>query len=263
MATTLKLTLEYDGTRYHGWQSQKNSRAVQDALIEAAREVLATDVEIGGAGRTDAGVHALAQVAHLKFRISDSKSKTDLDSLRIKLNQSLPTDISIIRIEPAPAGFHARHDALRRYYLYQIARRKTSFSKRFVWWVKGPLNLKRMERAAELIVGKHDFAAFGDSRGEKKSTLVEMYECSLLCANDLILVRMGASHFLWKMVRRLVGSMVEVGLEDLTVEEFGKILEQRKRSAAEWTAPASGLFLEKVTYAEDEGRGELKPVLWV
>jgi len=294
----LKLTLEYDGTRYHGWQSQKNSRTVQDALIEAARAVLASDVEVGGAGRTDAGVHALGQVAHLRFRIPNTRFKNkgriplskfdafpnpphrsaspgerrsksgidepqvDPDDLRAELNRALPADISISRIEHSPVNFHARHDALRRYYLYQIASRKTAFSKRFVWWVKESLDLKRMERAAEMMVGRHDFAAFGDTRGEKKSTLVEMYECSLLCTNEILLIRLGASHFLWKMVRRLVGSMVEIGRGSLALEEFREMLQHRKHSAAEWTAPASGLFLEKVSYSDDDAPGELKPVLW-
>jgi tRNA pseudouridine38-40 synthase len=281
MIRCLKLTLEYDGTRYHGWQSQKNSRTVQDALTASARDVLNTAVEVGGAGRTDAGVHALAQVAHLKFRVLGSQfrvvartSRTpatrnlkpetrDLKLLRDQLNKTLPSDIAVLEVEEADAGFHARHDAVCRYYLYQVASRKTAFSKRFAWWVKEPLDVAAIQEAVKLLLGRHDFAAFGEKRGEKKSTVVEVYECSLSVAGELILIRIGASHFLWKMVRRLIGSLVEIGRGNLNPEVFERMLTKQQSSAAAWTAPASGLFLEKVTYSDGDLPGELRPVLWV
>ncbi|HEY3128830.1 MAG TPA: tRNA pseudouridine(38-40) synthase TruA [Acidobacteriota bacterium] len=270
-----KLTLEYDGTRYHGWQSQKNSRTIQDALIAAAREVLQVDVDVGGAGRTDAGVHALAQVAHLKFRVSSSASRDSGSTFRAsgsgsrslwlcdQLNRALPSDIVVLTVEKTDANFHARHDAVRRYYLYQVANRKTAFAKRYVWWVKESLNLAAMQHATEMLLGRHDFAAFGEKGGERKSTLVEVYECSLNATEELILIRIGASHFLWKLVRRLVGSLVEIGRGNLSRDAFAEMLEHKKGSAAPFTAPASGLFLQKVTYSEEEQPGELSPVMWV
>ncbi|MBI2822911.1 MAG: tRNA pseudouridine(38-40) synthase TruA [Acidobacteria bacterium] len=285
-----KVTLQYDGTRYQGWQSQKSGRTIQDALATAAQEVLRAQVSVGGAGRTDAGVHALAQVAHLELRPSGARSAepagrffqdpghppdgatltppggrlsgVNLQSLRDRLNAALPHDIAVLKVENAPTHFHARHDAVHRYYLYQVACRKTAFSKRFVWWVKEPLALSRVKKAAELLSGRHDFAAFADRRGEKKSTLVEVSDCSLRPTGDLLLIRIGASHFLWKMVRRLVGAMVEVGLGRLRLENFEEMLRRQSGSAAPWTAPASGLFLEKIAYSATERPGELQPVLW-
>lgn len=265
----LKLTLEYDGTRYRGWQSQQNSRAVQDAVISAAREVLDTEVELGGAGRTDAGVHALAQVAHLRFRGGRnlapglrSANAAALAVIRDRLNRALPSDVAVLSVEAAAADFHARHGAVRRYYLYQVSTRKSAFSKKFAWWVGEPLDVRAMKQAADLLPGRHDFVAFGEKGGEKKSTLVEVYDASLLKAGDLILCRIGASHFLWKMVRRVVGSLVEIGRGNLKLEAFREMLQQGKGSAAPWTAPAAGLFLERVTYADDDRPGKLQPVLW-
>lgn len=299
-----KLTLEYDGTRYHGWQSQTNTRTVQDAVSAAAREVLGVEVEVGGAGRTDAGVHALAQVAHLKIkaarighqvpgigaevnrtlvaqirspnlrdarpdtrhpttdtRYRDSQSRNP-NLLRDELNKALPSDIAVLSIERAARDFHARHHALRRYYLYQLATRKTAFSKRFVWWVKEPFDILATRKAVDILPGRHDFAAFGEKGGERKSTLVEVYECSLAVVGDLVLIRIGASHFLWKMVRRLVGSLVEIGRGNINLDAFEQMLLKKRGSAAPWTAPASGLFLEKVIYSEREHPGKLRPVMW-
>jgi tRNA pseudouridine38-40 synthase len=186
-----------------------------------------------------------------------------LKLLRDQLNRVLPSDIAVLAVEEADANFHARHDAVRRYYLYQVASRKTAFSKRFAWWVKEPLNVAAIQQGLKLLLGRHDFAAFGEKRGEKKSTIVEVYECSLNVAGELILIRIGASHFLWKMVRRLVGSLVEIGRGNVTLDVLGQMLTSRQGSAAPWTAPASGLFLEKVSYTDDECPGELHPVLWV
>src|SRR5580765_401597 len=153
---TWKMTIEYDGTRYRGWQSQKNTeRTVQGVLIRAARELFEEEIAIGGAGRTDAGVHALAQVAHLK-------AKKGLTPIAIEhgLNDRLPFDVNVLSVEPAPASFHARHDAKSRTYLYRISRRRTAFDKRFVWWVKDRLNFTAMSRAAKTIAGRHDFSSF-------------------------------------------------------------------------------------------------------
>lgn len=183
--------------------------------------------------------------------------------MRDQLNHALPSDIVVLSVEKADQDFHARHDAVRRYYVYQVANRKTAFAKRYVWWVKEPLNLVAMQQAAGMLLGRHDFAVFGEKGGEKKSTLVEVYECSLNATEELILLRIGASHFLWKMVRRLVGSLVEIGHRKLSREAFAEMLENKKGSAARFTAPASGLFLEKVTYSEEDRPGELRPVMWV
>ena len=283
MPDSYRLIVQYDGTRYHGWQSQTHGRTIQGTLVQAAAEVFGQGVEIGGAGRTDAGVHALAQVAHLRVPshrhsgagggdrprrdhprrdVPGAVSRGQLGQLRSEINRRLPQDIAVLRIEPSPAAFHARHDALQRYYLYQVAFRKSAFSKRFVWWVPERLDIGRIERAAALLKGRHDFAAFGDKRGEKKSTLVEVSEASVAVHGELVLIRIGASHFLWKMVRRLVGAFVEIGKGNLQEGEFERMLRTAQGSAAPWTAPASGLFLERVSYAEGDLPGPLAPVLW-
>jgi tRNA pseudouridine38-40 synthase len=136
-----KIILEYDGTNYSGWQTQKNAKSIQGALIGTAQNVLGAPLEIQGAGRTDTGVHALAQVAHLK-----TSRKINTETLRIGLNDNLPASINILRIENVPERFHARHNALGRSYLYLIAKRRTAFGKRYVWWVKDKLNFDKMQK---------------------------------------------------------------------------------------------------------------------
>src|SRR5882757_5869639 len=157
----LRLTIEYAGTRYSGWQIQKNARTIQGEIDRAVRSVTKRkDFELYGSGRTDAGVHALAQVAHL-----DVASSLPTATLRLRLNDELPPDINILAAEVVPHRFHARHDAVARRYLYQIARRRTAFSKAYVWWVKDPIDVSRMREAAGAFVGFKDFDAFAESDG--------------------------------------------------------------------------------------------------
>jgi tRNA pseudouridine38-40 synthase len=239
-----KLILEYDGTRYRGWQVQKNTdKTVQGVLLRAAREVLGEDVSAGGAGRTDAGVHALAQVAHVKARRSVAPA-----DLRWELNERLPSDVNVLSAEPAPTTFHARHDAKSRTYLYRISRRRTAFDKRFVWWVRDRLDFDAMARAAELFRGRHDFASFAENPEGQESTLVVVEGSALVDRSDEIHYRIEASHFLWKMVRRLVGTLVEAGRGNLGAADVERLLRERSAEPARWTAPPSGLFLEKVRY---------------
>ncbi|MCA1612147.1 MAG: tRNA pseudouridine(38-40) synthase TruA [Acidobacteria bacterium] len=244
---TWKLTLEYDGTRYHGWQSQKNAdRTVQGVLGRAARELLGEDATVGGAGRTDAGVHALAQIAHVKAR-------KELSPVEIQhgLNDRLPFDVNVMSVEPAPPDFHARHDAASRRYLYRISRRRTAFEKRLVWWVKDSLDASTMREAARLFVGRHDFSAFCENAAGLDSTEVVVVASEVTEAGQEIHYRIEASHFLWKMVRRLVGTLIEVGRGNLSVDEARRLLDERlPGSTAVWTAPPSGLFLEEVRYGK-------------
>ena len=258
------MVVEYDGTRYSGWQEQLNARTVAGELRKAACAVVHGPVELDGAGRTDAGVHALAQVARLRTRSHASAAKLLSD-----LNRELPKDICVLSIEPANPSFHPRHDALRRYYTYQICNRKTAFARPYVWWVREPLNLGSMQEAASLLIGRHDFERFSDKRAEEKSNVVVVEHVELRPMEDMLLLRIGASHFLWKMVRRLVGAIVEVGRATITASDFALFFQSAplpKRlqgfSPAAHTAPASGLFLEKVVYnEEEEDPGELRPAI--
>lgn len=248
-----KLVIEYEGTRYRGWQEQTNARTVQGEVRKAAEDFIGRQVELIGSGRTDAGVHALCQVAHLR-----SSMPVRVDVLWREINDRLPTDISIRDAREVSARFHARHQAEERFYLYQIATRRTAFGKHFVWWIKDKLNVEVMARAAGLFVGRHDFSVYCDRSEDPSSTLVEVTRSELLPYGDLVLFRIGASHFLWKMVRRIVGALVELGRGNISPDQLRTI---SAADAARRTAPPSGLFLEYVRYPGDPGPGPLVPAI--
>jgi len=246
---TLKLTLEYDGSKFSGWQTQTNARTVQGELQRVADELFREPVEIQGAGRTDAGVHALAQVVHLKVR----GVKRNAAQVLRELNDRLPSSIALLECVEAPPGFHARHDAISRTYFYQFSTRKTALAKRYVWWIKEPLDVAWMQQAAALIAGRHDFVAFRakDPSRPDESTLVEVEAAEVAIDEHLIVFRIEASHFLWKMVRRLAGVLKKIGSGEVTIAQFEQLLAGRKVpgiDVAASTAPASGLFLESVKY---------------
>jgi tRNA pseudouridine38-40 synthase len=242
-----KLTLEYAGTRYSGWQKQTNARTVQGELERAIGDAIGgRSFDCQGSGRTDAGVHALRQVAHLEITPT-----TPLETLRRKINDVLPPDIHVLEIAKAPPRFHARHAALGRSYLYQVSRRRTAFAKPFVWWVKEVLDVARMTEAAARFAGMHDFRAFSDDDPDEKSTQVLVEDVAIGEDGDLVLVRVVGSHFLWKMVRRMVGVLVEIGRGGLSPADVDTLLANDSGVPARLTAPASGLFLERVFYGDD------------
>jgi len=251
-----RLEVEYEGTRYGGWQRQPHARTVQGELVRAAEEFFGGRAEVGGSGRTDAGVHALSQVAHLKANVRGKAPQPR--QIQAGVNKLLPHDINVLGVRAAAADFHARHDAVRRYYLYQIAARRTAFGKPFVWWVRDALDVDEMSAACGLIVGRHDFSSFCESPEKQDSTLVEVESAEVSERGGLILFRVGASHFLWKMVRRVVGALVEVGRGRLSAGEFGALLETYNAAPAAWTAPPSGLFLERVLYQGEPLPGPLR-----
>jgi len=239
-----KITLEYDGTGYSGWQTQKNARSIQGTLMEAAREVFGHVADLQGAGRTDAGVHALGQVAHI-----ETEKKLPPQRILMGLNDQLPAPINVLAVEPASPRFHARHHARQRIYLYQISKRRTAFGKRYVWWVKDDLDKGRMQEACALFVGMHDFASFADKRFDKDaSTKVMVDAVEFKDMDDLCIIRVAGSHFLWKMVRRMVGVLAEVGRGNLDNRAVAKMLQHYSTEPARLTAPPSGLFLEQVLY---------------
>lgn len=269
-----KLTIEYAGTRYSGWQIQKNARTVQGEIDRAVRAVTGRrDFELYGSGRTDAGVHALAQVAHL-----DVSTNLPPETLLRRINEELPADINILDATIVPHRFHARHGAVARRYLYQIARRRTAFAKPFVWWVREPLDLERMRAAAGAFVGLKDFQSFaafdddsdtgrpgtdlsgeatGAASARRSRTLVLLDRLEIVDAGDLVLVGIEGSHFLWKMVRRIVGVLVEIGRGGLDPATATTFLSVSSTAPARLTAPASGLFLESVRY-----KGEARDLPW-
>ncbi len=213
-------------------------------------------MDLQGSGRTDSGVHALEQVAHL-----DAKTVLAPEIIRMKLNDLLPHDINILEVEKASQNFHARHDAKTRSYLYQISKRRTAFGKNYVWWIKDKLNFKQMESASKLFIGMHDFSSFSDDDPEEKSTKVLIDDIQLKEDGDLILIRIVGSHFIWKMVRRIIGILVEVGRGRKTERDIINYLNVKSNEVAKFTAPPSGLFLERVLYEGEKLSGELDSLI--
>ena len=250
-----KVSLEYAGTRYSGWQIQQNARTVQGELHRVLRDLTGgARFETYGSGRTDAGVHALRQVAHI-----DLAQTLPPETLIARLNEALPHDINVLDAERVSPRFHARHSAIGRSYLYQIATRRTAFAKPFVWWVADPLDVDRMQAAADALAGFNDYRAFTDDDPDEKSTRVLVQDVVVARHGALILVRVLGSHFLWKMVRRLVGVLVEVGRGRLAPDDVADLLTGTSDLPARLTAPASGLFLERVFYEGDRSDDSLEP----
>jgi tRNA pseudouridine38-40 synthase len=260
-----KLLIEYDGTDYAGWQAQKNAKTISGEILRVAAQIFpGAALELYGAGRTDAGVHARGQVAHL-----DCPDSLSCEILRSRLNDFLPVDIHVLSVEPADPRFHARHHAKSRHYTYQISRRRDALNRRYVWWVKDALQVSRMREAAALLVGFHDFISFSDEKpgstpGEakqrvagpsaapaqpnEKSTLVKILRCEIVERDDLILVELVGSHFLRKMVRRIAGNLVEVGKGKIFPAQMAAWLKEPSRAPSEHTAPPTGLFLTRVEF---------------
>lgn len=252
-----KLYIEYEGTRYSGWQKQKNAKTIQGKLIEAAEKIFKGEqVDIQGSGRTDAGVHALCQVAHM-----DVKTMLAPEIIKMKFNDELPSDINILEVEKTTNKFHARHNAKARSYIYQISKRRTAFGKPFVWWIKDKLDFKKMKEASRLFIGMHDFKSFADKESEEKSTKVLIEDIQMKETDNMILIRIVGSHFLWKQVRRMVGVLVEIGRGKLTDNDLLYFLENKSTTPSKYTAPPSGLFLEKVLYDRDTLDDKLQPVI--
>jgi tRNA pseudouridine38-40 synthase len=242
-----KLTIEYDGTNFSGWQLQKNATTIQGTLIDAVTKVLeangGTLTELQGSGRTDAGVHAYGQVAHLECEI-----KMPMAKLHAQINEGLPSSINVVKLEKSEARFHARHWAKTRQYVYRISKRRNVFEKKHVFWCKDELNVEAMRQCAETLLGMHDFSSFSTKPNKEKSPKVLLKSIEIIEEGDLILVRVRASHFLWNMVRILVGSLLEVGKGELDPEQMRAALETYTPDLATHRVPASGLFLENVEY---------------
>lgn len=253
-----KLTIEYAGARYSGWQIQKNARTIAGEIERAVRAATGVATfELYGAGRTDAGVHALAQTAHLQL-----DTRQEATTLLLRINDELPADIHVLDLVRAPQRFHARHDAVARSYVYQISTRRSAFLKPYVWWVREDLDLGRMREAAALCVGMRDFRSFTADNPDEVSTTVQIDAVDLAEHAPLLVVRVVGSHFLWRMVRRLVGVLVAVGRRELSVREVARMFAEGSAVPAALTAPPSGLFLERVYYAGDGRENAVHPAVF-
>lgn len=264
---TFRLLIEYDGSRFQGWQKQgpkqtsEGVRTVAGSLEHVLHTAGLHLVHLGGAGRTDAGVHALGQVAHLHL---EGRGAPRPGELRRILDAALPQDIAIRDLRTCPPRFHARHDAVDRTYLYQISRRRSAFGKPFIWWVKRSLDLDRLAHAWNAFEGDQDVAAFADLDTEEDGR-VRILRCEVAEAGSLILLRVRATHFYRRLARRMVGSAVACALGE---EEPRRLLEDLRNptEAANlyWgakAAPSSGLFLEAVRYPGDPAPGPPKATI--
>ena len=246
-----RLIAEYDGRRFCGWQFQPDARSVQGEIEAALRSVCGAEVRVVGAGRTDAGVHATGQSAHF-----DLDTRLGPLELRQALNAVLPQDLALLDLRCAPSDFHARHDALGKEYVYRILNRPVASPerRRTTWHLRSRLDLDAMREASELLLGEHDFAAFRGAHGgappdEITRRSLDRFEWTRE-ADEVQLLASGRS-FLRYMVRNLVGTLVEVGLGRRPAADVKQVLESRDRSRGGATAPAQGLCLRRVLYAEE------------
>ena len=252
----MKLLVEYDGTAFHGWQTQRNKPTIQTTLEEALLRITGEKTKVIGASRTDAGVHAFGQVA--AFR---TQSLLDTETVQRALNAILPHDIRVLEVTDVDDAFHPRYDAIKKSYLYIIANQRSSsaFLFRYTWTVQYALKGALMREAAQVLVGMHDFSAFQGSGSGIKDPKREIFSCSIKNLKSLffittrfdgnfIQIRIEANGFLRHMVRNIVGTLVEIGRGRMSSEQMRDILESRDRRQAGPTAPANGLFLEKIKY---------------
>ncbi|MBH0206954.1 MAG: tRNA pseudouridine(38-40) synthase TruA [Nitrospira sp.] len=245
MMPTIKLTLEYDGTTYAGWQRQPNLPTIQAAVETAIFGVTQITVPVIGAGRTDSGVHALGQVA--SFRINRDMSPREW--MRA-LNAHLPESIVVRSVELMPDSFHARHSAKGKLYEYRILNRpeRPAVERDYCWHVYHPLNDAAMNRAGKTLIGSHDFSSFQTQPTENEDPFCRLQRLAVIREGTWLRVEVYADRFLKQMVRSIVGTLVEVGLNKRPSDSLRTILDAHDRSAAGKTAPSQGLFLMRVDY---------------
>ena len=254
MPRNLKLTLQYDGTDYVGWQRQASGTSIQGLLEDALRPIEGGDVSVHGAGRTDAGVHALGQVASVTLTRS-----IDPVTLARALNAVIPLDVRVAGAEEVPREFHARFSATGKIYDYRIVNAPfaSPFLRRYVWHVIPRLDLDAMRDAAARLIGEHDFAAFQGTGSEVHSSVRTIRRIDWTGtggADDPIVMQIEGDGFLRHMVRNIAGTLVEVGLGRSAVQEIDAILASRDRGTAGATAPAAGLVLREVLYSHKIAR---------
>jgi tRNA pseudouridine38-40 synthase len=244
---TVKLVLEYDGTRYAGWQRQPDHLTIQEAIEQAIRQVSQTNVSVIGAGRTDSGVHARGQVASFRTDYDWSAS-----SWMRALNAVLPKDIAVRSSALMDDGFHAQHDARGKLYTYRILHRpaRPTIDRAFVWHIYKPLDETAMQQAAATLIGSQDFSSFEGSLTDNNNPICHLQRLGVIRHDDQILIEAYADRFLKHMVRAMVGTVVEVGLGKRTPDSLTEILRARDRSAAGQTAPPHGLCLMRVDYGQ-------------
>ncbi|HHV60281.1 MAG TPA: tRNA pseudouridine(38-40) synthase TruA [Clostridiaceae bacterium] len=245
----IRLLLEYDGTNYHGWQSQKNALTIQDVLQKAVEELTGETCNIIGSGRTDAGVHALGQVANFV-----TNSKIPPEKFSYAINNILPRDIVVKKSEAVDMDFHARFSAIGKKYMYRIrnSAHPSALWRNREYHVRAPLDISSMNHALQYFIGEHDFAAFHASGGSVESTVRKIYDAGIKKEGECVILEIHGNGFLYNMVRIIAGTLVEVGMGKRKATDIPDILESKKREKAGRTAPPHGLYLAEVFYNDQK-----------
>jgi len=241
-----KMIIQYDGGRYRGWQRLGNGdSSIQGKIENVLTEMAGDEVQIIGCSRTDAGVHAMEQIANFKI-------KTSMSELQIKayLNKYLPNDISVLHLETVPDRFHARYNAKDKTYLYKIWNEEHTnpFMRKYSMHVDQKLDISKMKEAASHFLGSHDFTAYSNAKSKKKSMVREIYAISIEKENGFLHIRVRGDGFLYNMVRKIVGTLIEVGLNTIKPDQIPAIIESKERVQTGLMAEAAGLYLEKVEF---------------
>lgn len=240
------IELSYFGKAYHGWQKQPNSISVQEVLEENLSKVLGSKIEIVGAGRTDAGVHARQMFAHFANEV-----QVDVALLKYKLNSMLPKDIAVAEIFEVKEDVHARFDAVSRSYEYHIVQEKDAFNKDFAWFLKHELNVEKMNEAAAILKEYTNFKSFSKSRTDVKTYNCRIDHAEWKMEGNKLVFHISADRFLRNMVRAVVGTLIEVGLNKYPVKHIHEIIKSQDRGKAGTSVPAHGLYLTRIVYPEN------------
>ena len=237
------IELAYNGTNYHGWQYQPNASSVQETLNKALSVILKTTIDVVGAGRTDTGVHAKQMFAHFDF-----DSEIDMPHLVHKLNSFLPKDIAIFNIHKVHEEAHTRFDAIKRTYEYRIHKQKDVFENSGSWYYQNELDIEKMNKACKILFEYTDFECFSKVNTDVNTFNCKIYEAHWQQNENELIFTISADRFLRNMVRAIVGTMIYIGLEKITLKDFRTIIESKDRNQAGFSVPAHGLYLTKIEY---------------
>lgn len=241
----IKLTIEYDGKDFNGWQKQPNHLNIQGEIEKAIKNVTGEEVELIGSGRTDAGVHAFEQVANFK-----TNTELPIEKMATAINSQLKHTIRILKAEEVDLNFHSRYNCHKKTYAYIIdnSDQGTAIYRNFTYHISQPLDIKMMQKAADYLIGEHDFSSFKSSGTSSKNSVRTIYKAQILKEQQRVIIMITGNGFLYNMVRIIAGTLVEVGLKHFPPEEMKNILDAKDRQKAGKTLPPTGLFLMNVEY---------------
>lgn len=245
----IKLTIEYDGKDFNGWQKQPDKLNIQGEIERAIQEITGEEVELIGSGRTDAGVHALGQIANFK-----TNSSIPIEKIPYAINSKLKRTIRIKQAEEVKEHFHSRYNCKRKTYRYTICHsaQGTALYRNMEYHVPQPLNIEKMKQAIGYFEGEHDFKAFKSSGGSNKSTVRTIYKATLKQEEERIIIELTGNGFLYNMVRIIVGTLLKVGMEEIQPQQIPEIILSKDRNQAGKTVPAHGLCLVEVSYEDEQ-----------